>query len=83
MDIRPSPLIVWPKHEDLYKTRSSKYMPKCFIDAFGLNIPTIIDCYEGLIDRPTNWLAKAQTFSSYNITLNEAWGGRPSDKFLT
>ena len=60
MDIRLSPLIVWPERKDLQKT-----MPKCFIDAFGLKTTVIIDCFEIFIDRPTNLLARAQTFSNY------------------
>ena len=60
MDIRLSTLIVWPSRENLHKT-----MPKCFLDAFGLKATVIIDCYEIFIDRPTNLLARAQTFSSY------------------
>ena len=60
MDIRFSTLIIWPSRENLHET-----MPKCFFDAFGLKATVIIDCYEVFIDRPTNLLARAQTFSSY------------------
>ena len=60
MDIRLSTLIIWPSRENLHKT-----MPKCFLDAFGLKATVIIDCFEIFIDRPTNLLARAQTFSSY------------------
>ena len=59
MDIRLPPLIVWPDRKDLNKT-----MPRCFMDAFHLKI-TVIDCFEIFIDRPSNSLARAQTFSNY------------------
>lgn len=94
MDIRLSPLILWPEREALWAT-----MPLCQY-SFGKKITVIIDCFEVFIDRPSNLLARAQTFSSYKhrntikvligispqgkITFaSEAWGGRTSDKFLT
>lgn len=40
-------------------------MPRCFIDSFGLKTSVIIDCLEVFIDRPSNLLARAQTFSNY------------------
>ena len=40
-------------------------MPRCFIDSFGLKTSVIIDCFEVFIDRPSNLLARAQTFSNY------------------
>lgn len=60
MDIRLSPLIKWPSRDELYKS-----MPRCFLDAFGRKTTVIIDCFEIFIDRPSNLLARAQTFSSY------------------
>lgn len=33
--------------------------------AFGKQVTVIIDCFEVFIDRPTNLLARAQTFSYY------------------
>ena len=98
MDIRPSPLILWPEREALWATTRL-----CFQYSFGKKITVIIDCFEVFIDRPSNLLARAQTFSSYKhhntikvlignspqgtITfITEAWGGRiyihPS-RFLT
>ena len=61
MDVRLSPLIRWPEREELWKT-----MPQCFKFSFG-NIKTtvIIDCFEVFCVKPTNLLARAQTFSSY------------------
>ena len=39
-------------------------MPMCFKYAFG-NKVTVIDCFEVFVEKPTNLLARAQTFSSY------------------
>ncbi|XP_022796275.1 uncharacterized protein LOC111334730 [Stylophora pistillata] len=60
MDIRLTPIIKWPSRDELYKT-----MPRCFLDAFGRKTTVIIDCFEIFIDRPSNLLARAQTFSNY------------------
>ncbi|PFX14832.1 hypothetical protein AWC38_SpisGene17387 [Stylophora pistillata] len=60
MDTRLSPLIKWPDREDLWRT-----MPQCFQFSFGKKTTVIIDCFEVFIDRPSNLLARAQTFSSY------------------
>ena len=60
MDIRLSPLINWPEHEDLWRT-----MPKCFQYSFGKKTTVIIDCFEVFIERPSNLLTRAQTFSNY------------------
>ena len=87
MDTRLSPLIHWPERAELWST-----MPECFQYSFGKRITVIIDCFEIFIEKPSNLLAQAQTFSSYNhrITpqgtisfVSNAWGGRTSDKFLT
>ena len=53
------PLILWPDRDALKKTMPMvfrKHYPTCVV---------IIDCFEIFIDRPTNLLARAQTFSSY------------------
>ena len=60
MDVRLAPLVKWPGRDELYRT-----MPRCFLDSFGRKTTVIIDCFEIFIDRPTNLLARAQTFSSY------------------
>ena len=60
MDSRLSSLIVWPEREALLAT-----MPKCFQYSFGNKTTVIIDCFEVFIDRPSNVLARAQTFSNY------------------
>ena len=60
LDVRLAPLIKWPEREDLWRT-----MPQCFQFAFGKKTTVIIDCFEIFICRPSNLLARAQTFSSY------------------
>ena len=60
MDNRLSALIHWPERENLWKT-----MPMCFKYAFGNKVTVIIDCFEVFIEKPTNLMARAQTFSSY------------------
>ena len=60
MDTRLFPLVSWPDREQLWKT-----MPMCFQCAFGRKVTVVIDCFEVFIERPTNLLARAQTFSSY------------------
>ena len=59
LDVRLSPLISWPEREELWRT-----MPRCFQYSFG-KATTIIDCFEIYIDRPSNLLARAQTYSHY------------------
>jgi len=52
-------LILWPERDVLRKTMPMdfrKHSPNCVV---------IIDCFEILLDRPTNLLARAQTYSSY------------------
>ena len=60
LDVRLTPLIKWPEREDLWRT-----MPQCFKYAFGNKTTVIIDCFEVFINRPSNLLARAQTWSSY------------------
>lgn len=60
LDQRLCRLILWPEREDLWRT-----MPKCFQNAFGFKTTVIIDCFEIFIEKPSNLLARAQTFSSY------------------
>ena len=59
MDIRLSPFVHWPDRKSL------RTMPQCFKFSFGTKTTVIIDCYEIFIEKPTNLLARAQTFSSY------------------
>ena len=52
-------LIIWPSRDVLRKTLPMdfrKHCPKCVV---------IIDCFEIFIDRPTDIMARAQTYSSY------------------
>ena len=60
MDNRLSGLVHWPERENLWKT-----MPRCFKYAFGNKVTVVIGCFEVFIEKPTNLLARAQTFSSY------------------
>ncbi|XP_072027872.1 uncharacterized protein [Amphiura filiformis] len=53
-------LIVWPEREQLRLT-----MPMQFREHFGVRVACIIDCFEIFIDRPSNLLARAQTWSNY------------------
>ena len=57
--IRLKPLIIWPDRDTLLKTMPvdfRKHCPRCVV---------IIDCLEIFLERPTNLLARAQTYSSY------------------
>ena len=60
MDIKLRSLILWPEREQLQKT-----MPSSFQSAFGNKVAVIIDCFEVFIERPSNLLARACTWSSY------------------
>ena len=53
------PLIIWPDRDLLRKTMPMvfrKHHPNCVV---------IIDCFEIFMNRPTNLLARAQTYSQY------------------
>ena len=60
MFIRMKPLIIWPEREHLQKT-----MPMQFRKHFGKKCAVIIDCFEVFIERPSNLIARAETWSSY------------------
>ena len=53
-------LIEWPERNMLQAT-----MPMDFRLAFGSRVAVIIDCFEVFIERPSNLLARAQTWSNY------------------
>ena len=53
-------LLHWPEREELQKT-----MPACFRESFGKTVVVIIDCFEVFINRPSNLMARAQTWSNY------------------
>jgi hypothetical protein len=60
MNARLKPLICWPERDELRKT-----MPMSFRTNFGTCVAVIVDCFEIFIDRPSNLMARAQTWSSY------------------
>ena len=60
MDYRLCKLVHWPERQNLWKT-----MPLCFKYAFGNKVTVVIDCFKVFIEKPTNFLARAQTFSTY------------------
>lgn len=60
MDTWLKEMIYWPERDELWAT-----MPMCFQYSFGRKITVVIDCFEVFIDKPSNLLARAQTFSSY------------------
>lgn len=57
--IRLKDLIYWPRREELRLS-----MPMVFRKDFGVKVAVIVDCFEILIERPSNLLARAQTWSS-------------------
>lgn len=60
MYVRMGGFILWPERDELRRT-----MPMEFRKYFGLKVAIIIDCFEIFIERPSNLLARAQTWSSY------------------
>uniref|UniRef100_A0A8C6NIL0 DDE Tnp4 domain-containing protein n=1 Tax=Nothobranchius furzeri TaxID=105023 RepID=A0A8C6NIL0_NOTFU len=52
--------IEWPERHVLHAT-----MPMSFREAFGNKVAVIVDCFEVFIERPSNLLAQAQTWSNY------------------
>ena len=86
--IRLQPTIQWPSRKSVAKT-----MPLEFRKDFSKCI-CIIDCFEVFCERPSDLMARAQTFSNYKhhkfliaITpqgavsyVSKGWGGRVSDK---
>ena len=57
LDERLSCLIHWPTREELIQT-----MPFCFQPKYGLRLVAIIELF---IEKPSNLLAKAATYSQY------------------
>lgn len=53
-------LVKWPSREELWHS-----MPMSFRKLYGNKVAVIIDCFEVFLDRPSNLLAQAQTWSSY------------------
>ena len=71
-------------------------MPVTFRDNFSKCV-CIIDCFEVFCERPSDLMARAQTYSHYKHhntvkfliaicpqgVISKGWGGRVSDKYLT
>ena len=53
-------LIKWPTCEAIQRT-----MPFCFRVHYGLKVTAIIDCFELFIEKPSNLMARACTWSQY------------------
>ncbi len=60
---RPTPLLYWPERHCLQAT-----MPHQFLEAFGKRVVIIVDCFEIRTERPSNLMARAQSFSHYKGT---------------
>ena len=60
MFVYMKPMIKWPQRDELMKT-----MPMAFQKHFKKKVTVIIDCFEVFIERPSNLMARAQTWSSY------------------
>ncbi|XP_065664562.1 uncharacterized protein LOC136086206 [Hydra vulgaris] len=58
--VRMKPLIFWPERKELQQP-----MPLSFRQNFGLKIAVIKDCFEIFIEKPSNLMARAQTWSNY------------------
>ena len=79
MDKRLFPLFYWPERHQLWKT-----MPQCFRYAFCKKTTVVIDCFEVFIERPSNLLARAETFSSnkHHNTIKILAGITPKERFI-
>ncbi|KAL1005667.1 hypothetical protein UPYG_G00062020 [Umbra pygmaea] len=60
---RLTPLLYWPERHCLQAT-----MPHQFLEAFGMRIAIIVDCFEMRTERPSNEMACAQSLSRYKGT---------------
>lgn len=60
MYVRMKCLILWPEREELQMS-----MPMEFRKHFGVKVSIIIDGFEIFIDRPSDLLARAETWSNY------------------
>jgi len=58
--VRLRGFVYWPERDELRMS-----MPMDFRKHFGLKVVCIIDCFEIFIERPSNLLARAKTWSSY------------------
>uniref|UniRef100_A0A673I977 THAP-type domain-containing protein n=1 Tax=Sinocyclocheilus rhinocerous TaxID=307959 RepID=A0A673I977_9TELE len=55
---RLTPLLYWPERHCLQAT-----MPHQFLEAFGKRVAIIVDCFEIRTERPSNLMARTQSFS--------------------
>ena len=60
LDVRLSKLIFWPEKEAIQKT-----MPWCFRPHYGLQVSSIIDCFELYVEKPGDLLCRTVTWSQY------------------
>lgn len=60
LDTKLKPLIKWPEREVLWIST-----PACYRVSFGKKVVVILDCFEVFIERPSNLLGRASTWSSY------------------
>ena len=60
MHTRLSPLIRWPEREQLWETTRLSFRKH-----FSTKVAILIDCFEIFCDKPTNLLARSETFSTY------------------
>ena len=60
LDTKLKPLIKWPEREVLWIST-----PACYHSSFGKKVVVIIHCFEVFIERPSNLLGRASTWSSY------------------
>ncbi|XP_077498994.1 uncharacterized protein LOC144112615 [Amblyomma americanum] len=52
--------VMWPERSALQRT-----MPQAFYDSFGSDVAVIIDCFEIKIERPSSYLPRSETWSTY------------------
>ncbi len=60
LDTKLKPFIKWPEREVLWIST-----PACYRSSFGKKVVVIVDCFEVFIERPSNLLGRASTWSSY------------------
>ena len=60
LDVRLSKLIHWPEREAV-----QKMMPWCFRPHYGLQVSSIIDCFELFVEKTGDLLCRTATWSQY------------------
>jgi len=61
MSARFDSLIYWPSREKQYECMPLQFRESCY----GAKVVAIVDCFEVIMERPSNTLAASQTFSNY------------------